>query len=103
MEDKINEVGQAGAENRDEQPSMASMGGKASAAKMTAAQRRQRARDAAEARWGAKYPRALKEGILTIGDQKIPCSVLEGEIRVLSEREFTKTLGGKRGGSHWKR
>jgi len=40
---------------------------------------------------------------LRIGDKIIPCAVIEGGIRVLSERGVTKALGGKRGGSHWLR
>lgn len=48
-------------------------------------------------------PSAAYEGVLTIGDVQIPCAVLEDGTRVLSEREVTKSLGGKRGGSHWLR
>src|SRR6202008_1635380 len=33
----------------------------------------------------------------------ISCAVLEDGTRVLSAREVTKALGGKRGGSHWLR
>ncbi|MGP0070860.1 MAG: P63C domain-containing protein [Bryobacteraceae bacterium] len=47
--------------------------------------------------------RAAHEGTLTIGTEKIACAVLEDGTRVLSEREVTKSLGGKRGGSHWLR
>lgn len=46
-------------------------------------------------------PQAAHEGILKVG--QIPCAVLEDGTRVLSERGVTKALGGKRGGSHWKR
>jgi len=45
-------------------------------------------------------PRAEYEGNLKIG---ISCAVLEDGTRVLSAREVTKALGGKRGGSHWLR
>jgi hypothetical protein len=45
-------------------------------------------------------PKAAHEGLLKIG---ISCAVLEDGTRVLSEREVTKALGGKRGGSHWLR
>ncbi|MDP8981059.1 MAG: P63C domain-containing protein [Acidobacteriota bacterium] len=47
--------------------------------------------------------KAAHEGTLEIGDEKIACAVLEDGTRVLSEREVTKVLGGKRGGSHWLR
>ena len=36
-------------------------------------------------------------------DLVLSCAVLEDETRVLSERTVIKALGGKRGGSHWKR
>lgn len=36
-------------------------------------------------------------------DIVLSCAVLENETRVLSERTVIKALGGKRGGSHWKR
>jgi hypothetical protein len=48
-------------------------------------------------------PKAEHEGILKIGDLEIACAVLEDGTRVLSERSVTKSLGGKRGGSHWLR
>jgi hypothetical protein len=48
-------------------------------------------------------PRAEHEGVLKIGDLEIPCAVLEEGTRVVSERGITKALGGKRGGSHWRR
>lgn len=47
--------------------------------------------------------KAAYEGTLTIAGIDIDCAVLEDGTRVLSEREVTKTLGGKRGGSHWLR
>ena len=48
-------------------------------------------------------PKSAYEGVITIGDLEIPCAVLEDGTRVLSERGVTKSLGGKRGGSHWLR
>jgi hypothetical protein len=47
--------------------------------------------------------RAPYSGILELGNLKIACAVLEDGTRVLSEREVTKALGGKRGGAHWRR
>lgn len=48
-----------------------------------------------------RIPKAEHEGTIKIGNLEIACAVLEDGTRVLSEREVTKTLGGKRGGSHW--
>lgn len=73
---------------------MASSGGKAAAANMTATERRDRARLAAEARWGKDLPKASHEGVLTIGIAEIPCYVLEGSNdRVISTRGVMKALG----------
>lgn len=47
-----------------------------------------------------KTLKAAHEGQLKVG---IACAVLEDGTRVLSAREVTKALGGKRGGSHWLR
>ncbi|HUE73513.1 MAG TPA: P63C domain-containing protein [Pirellulaceae bacterium] len=80
----------------------ASKGGKARAAKLSKKQRSEIARLGGEAR--GKIPVADFEGEIVFSDTlKIPCAVLPGEVRVISERGFTKALGGKRGGSHWKR
>ena len=38
-----------------------------------------------------------------IAGHVLPCCVLSNEMRVLSQRGVTATLGGKRGGSHWRR
>ena len=81
---------------------MQSLGGEARAKALTDEQKTEIAKKAAAARWN--YPRATHEDRpLKIGDMEIPCAVLEGGIRVLSERAITKALGGKRGGSHWLR
>jgi len=48
-------------------------------------------------------PRALCTGSLNIGKTEISCAVLDNGVRLLSEREVTRALGGKRGGSHWRR
>jgi hypothetical protein len=83
--------------------SMSSLGGKASAAKLTAEERQERAKKAAEARWSRDLPAAIREGVIKLGELMLPCSVLEDGTRLVWERSFTKALGGKRGGSHWKR
>ncbi len=51
-----------------------------------------------------KIRKATHVGEIKISEGvNLPCAVLEDETRVLSERGFTKALGGKRGGSHWRR
>ena len=80
---------------------VASEGGKARAAALTPEERSKIAKKGADARWNSKLPKATHEGTLKI--LSIPCSVLDNGMRLLSEREFTRALGGKRGGSHWKR
>ncbi len=88
-----------------------SRGGKARMAALTAEERKEMARKAAEARWRESLVLASDEsaaqathsGNLTIGDLVLPCAVLDNGTRVLSERGVTKALGGKRGGAHWRR
>lgn len=82
---------------------IASLGGKASAERLTPEERKERAQNAAEARWSRGIPRAIREGTIKLGDVVTPCSVLEDGTRLVWERPLTKALGGKRGGSHWKR
>jgi hypothetical protein len=84
--------------------------GEARMAKLTPAQRKKLAKNAAEDRWAAIRSNPVYEpeavGDLPIIGQIIPCAVIvvEGEvIRLVSERELVKSLGGKRGGSHWRR
>jgi hypothetical protein len=84
--------------------------GEARMAKLTPTQRKTLARSAAEKRWDVIKNNEVYEpeavGDLPIAGQTIPCAVIvvEGEvIRLVSERELVKSLGGKRGGSHWLR
>lgn len=88
----------------------AARGGRARASVLSEDQRRDIARKAAKTRWATGQavgdtilPRAEYTGKLTIGDLEIECAVLDNDKRVLSERSVTKALGGKRGGSHWRR
>lgn len=46
---------------------------------------------------------AVYSGQLPIADIEIDCAVLDGGVRVLSERAVHRAFGSKRGGSHWKR
>ena len=82
----------------DEQPkienTIASLGGKASAAKLTPEERKERARMAAEIRWGIlKATHESEDHPLVIGGMVIPCAVLESGVRVLSRTGFMKAIG----------
>src|SRR5262249_3168785 len=88
-------------EGREE--SNAEKGGHARRDSLSPAERKQIAKRAAAARWHSDVPTAVCDGTVKIGEMEIACSVLADGTRVLSEREFTKTLGGKRGGAHWQR
>jgi hypothetical protein len=88
------------------------LSGKARMAKLTPEQRKVMGKEAAAKRWqsqgepGGKIYRADAWGVLPIIGHAVPCAVIveAGEvIRVVSERELVKSLGGKRGGSHWLR
>ena len=77
--------------------------GKASAEKMTAEQRKERAMKGVEARKArADLPKAAYQGVLNIGDMSIPCAVLEDGRRVIFGN-FTAQLlliCAGRGGDH---
>ncbi|MDO8617121.1 MAG: P63C domain-containing protein [Dehalococcoidia bacterium] len=80
------------------------------AASLSPERRQEIAREAAKERWNREIgdvsndiPKAEFPGELEIGELTIPCAVLDNGMRVLSERGVTQALGGKRGGSHWKR
>jgi hypothetical protein len=80
--------------------------GKARAEVLSPERRKEIAQKAAAARWSEAIIKATHgspDKPLKIGDFEIPCYVLEDGTRVVSERGITKALGGKRGGSHWKR
>lgn len=85
-----------------ESESPQSLGGLRRKESLSAERRSEIAAAGAAARWG--FPKATHEDKpITIGGHDFPCAVLEGGIRVLSERAVTKALGGKRGGHHWQR
>lgn len=78
---------------------MASMGGKAAAAKMTAKQRKERAMKAADARWNAGLIQAVcgsPDKPLLIGNKSIQAYVLEDGTRVLTQGDFQEALGRHR-------
>jgi hypothetical protein len=81
---------------------IASLGGKASAAKLTPEERRERAKKAAEGRWAAGLPIAKygsPDHPLRIGNIEINCFVLNDTRRILHQRAMVKALGMARGSS----
>ena len=73
-------------------------GGKARAESLSAGDRTEIARIAAEARWGSRpdlafLPKETHAGALKIGDREIPCAVLDNSIRVFSTRGIHRALG----------
>lgn len=74
--------------------SIQSMGGKARAEALTDKEKSEIAKKAAAARWS--FPRATHEGVLAIGDIKIPCAVLDGGKRVLTQSGVMVALGRAR-------
>jgi hypothetical protein len=76
-----------------------SLGGKARAEKLSKEDRSSIARAAADARWGKTgkvIPKAIYEGILTIGDMEIPCAVLDNGMRVITQSGVMRALGRAR-------
>ncbi|MEO6709835.1 MAG: P63C domain-containing protein [Planctomycetota bacterium] len=81
-------------------PEAASKGGKARSASMTPERRKEIAQLGAEAKWEkagtTPPPKATHEGDLHIGAMEIPCAVLEGGRRVLTQSGFMVLLGRAR-------
>lgn len=73
-------------------------GGHARAKSLTAEERKEIARKAAEARWGNELPRATHRGDLEIGGLQIPCYVLEDGTRVFSKSGLQHGVGMSRSG-----
>lgn len=81
-----------------EEDSGRAKGGRARAAALTPAERKEIAQRAAAARWHGDVPRATHEGVIRIGDFTLQCAVLEDGRRVLSERGVLRAFGMQRGG-----
>src|SRR5262249_3082815 len=71
------------------------IGGLARAQALTSEERSAIARKAALARHGKQLPKAIAEGILQIGDLRLPCAVLDNEdnTRVLTQEGFLTAIG----------
>ena len=87
----------------------ASKSGESRSKSLSKDRRQEIARKAANTRWHGLQedanspPKAAYPGTLVLGDLSLPCAVLTDQRRVVSERGIIAALGGKRGGSHWKR
>lgn len=69
-------------------------GGKARAERLTAEERQEIARQAAETRWGGdNLPAATHVGKLEIAERTISCAVLENGTRLLTQRDFLLAIG----------
>lgn len=71
-------------------------GGRVRAAKLTAEERKARARKAAEARWNADIPQATHEGWFKIGNVDIFAAVLPNGKRLLTQATFLRAIGRAR-------
>ena len=71
-------------------------GGYARAKALTAVQRRDIAKRAAESRWTKDLPLALYVGEVDIGGVKIGCAVLEDRRRVLTQSDMMRAMGRAR-------
>lgn len=67
--------------------------GLATAAKMTAEQKKERAINAAKGRWDDTIPKAIKAGEINIGGLVIPCAVLSCGKRLITERGMLGAIG----------
>src|SRR4051794_30117769 len=75
------------------EPSMASLGGKARAQKLSPEERRRIAEKAADARW--KIPEATHEGQINLAGRDLRCAVLSDGRRVLDQQSFRLAIGKK--------
>lgn len=75
---------------------LAAKGGKARALSLTKERRKEIARNAISARWKGQIPKATHEGILSLGNIDIPCAVIEGGRRLLTQSGFMLALGRAR-------
>jgi hypothetical protein len=80
-----------------------SLGGLARAKSLTAAERKDIARRAAETRWGSEVLKATHAGEIHLGDVTLDCAVISDGRRVLSRRGVDRALGRKAGGYDYRR
>lgn len=82
----------------DEKDKSKAVGGIARANALTPRQRREIAKKAADARWSQpqSIPKALREGTIKLGNQEIPCAVLQDGRRILNQAGFLRAIGRAR-------
>ena len=68
-------------------------GGNARRDALTPEQRKDIARKAADARWGAEVPQASHDGVVKIGNKEMYAAVLPNGKRLLSQGQFLQALG----------
>lgn len=71
-------------------------GGFARAEVLSPEERRKIASKAANARWGDTLPRAIREGKLKLLGREVHCAVIEGEVRILNQAGFLRSVGRAR-------
>jgi len=71
-------------------------GGAARAKKLSKEERSVIARQGAAARWAKDLPKASHEGSIKLGNVEIPCAVLEGGQRLITQSGFMVALGRAR-------
>jgi hypothetical protein len=76
--------------------SKGSKGGRARAESLSPEERREIAREAANARWSAEIPQAEFEGDFNIGDKTLSAAVLPNGKRLLTQATFLRSLGRSR-------
>jgi hypothetical protein len=75
---------------------MGKKGGKARAKALSSEQRSAIATRAAMSRWQKDLPRASHEGVLKLGSVEIPCAVIDGRQRLITQSGFMVALGRAR-------
>ncbi len=92
---KKKSIGKSAAKGEQSAKDLASSGGKARAAKLTAEERSEIARKAAQAKWGTNLPQVTHgdaDHPLRIGNIEIPCYVLDNDLRVITHRGLQGSL-----------
>jgi hypothetical protein len=82
----------------DEKKESKAVGGFARANSLTPKQRTEIAKRAAEARWSQyeAVPTTIREGVLELAGQEIPCAVLADGRRILNQAGFLRAIGRAR-------
>lgn len=79
-----------------DEPTIQSLGGIARAKALPSARRSEIARQAGLQRWNDTLPRASHDGALHVAGIEIPCAVIEGPVRLITQSGFMRALGRAR-------